>query len=300
MSPIWQGLSFEFFGGGETFYLFIVEDSGELKAALPLMVDEERNPPLVQFTTFSPLTPYNELVISPELRSETIKLFTTKLKGMEGGNIALKLEAFREDSPFLWAVEKRLEVDFNIEKVKTGEFTHLLLRESFEDFFYSLKGAERKKLQKIMKRVERMADLEVKIYRKPEEVLEHMDEFFRIYRMESKEKFDYMTPGVEAFLREVFLLFSKEGKFSLYVLEADGWKVGTLAIFEENSDVFLYASGFDPQAEELDPSLFLFIKFLINSIRRGMKEMEILDNMKIPKLGFKKIATYTLWCSPKD
>jgi hypothetical protein len=298
MTSQWQGLAFEFFGGGESFYLIIIEGKRrEFLGAVPIVVDEIKKIPRVSFTGPPDVTPYTELQISSPHRGEALPSLLEKIEQLNEKGVEFALSPLRDDSPNLWPLQKTFEeMGYLCSKTPTGGFYQIKIPESFDSFFYGLKASERKNLKKILDRAERLAKLKYRIYKKPKEVNEHLDDFFRLFTISGEEKRKFLTPGREAFYREIFVIFAREGRFELHVLEADGWKVGSLAVIDFGNTYYIYSIGEDPQAEDLKPKFLLIMNLIRNAMERKKKWIEIFEEFgeRELRLGARRIQTFML------
>lgn len=303
MTSQWQGLSFEFFGGGETFYLVLVEGKRrEFLGAVPVVVDEIKEIPVVSFAGPHDVTPYTELQISSPHRGEALPLFLESIEKLNEGGVDFSLSALREDSPNLWTLQQTFEKrGYLSTKIPVGSFYQIKIPLSFESFFYGLKASDRKNLQKILGRAERLAKIHYRVFVKPEEVNEHLDDFFRLFALDDRKR-NFLTPGKEAFYREIFVIFAREGWLRLYVMEADGWKIGSLVVIDFGDTYYVYAVGEDPQANDLKPKILLIMNLIKETIEKKKKWIEIFEDFeeKEPRLGSKKIQTFTIKAVKKE
>ncbi len=282
LTPHWTGLSFEYFASDEELDLVVLRnEKGDLVGIVPMVRIEENGTRRVSLLQNWEMTPYADWIVLPPYRTIALEdIFTHFTNLYREDGLIFSMQFLREDSPIINPLE-RLARDHNIELRRTEAFriSELVLPNSFERFIYSLKKPLREKLQKKLSKTKRQYDLNVRMIEVPEEINENLDHFFRLFRRFSNERDEFLTPGREAFLREVFLLLARERWFKLYMEEADGWKISGCALLDFGDTYYIYTLGVDPSAMNLSPLDLMLYSLVEEAILRGKRRVEILEPM---------------------
>lgn len=293
--PQWIGLSYEYFAGEEKLLLLLAKSQensflGILPVALRLEGEEELH---ATFLQREEVTPYADFILDPKERGKILKealMFLTQ--EARRGRLAFDFAPLREDSPTLWALSKEAEVlGFEVKKEEIRQLPYLVLPSNFEQYLYSLKGRERQ-FAKTKERAERMTHLKGRTIRTPEEVNEYLDHFFRLLNL----KPSLISPGLEAFFREIFLLYAKAGAFSFCLLEAEGWPVAMGAVFEWKETLHLYRYAVEPEAQEFSPGVLLLFYILREAVEARKKRLEIPAGLpEGGRFGFKDLRIFRVF-----
>ncbi len=288
LTPHWIGLSYEFFAGDRDLFLVTVRDkTNQFIGAIPWAIRSINNHIELVQAVPEEIGFYIDFPLDQRIRTEALKnAIELVTHEYPSSRISIRFQYLREDSPNLWALGKLLdEKGIESEKLEAGKLHHLLLPESYEDFIFSLKKRERAQLQKIGKRARRIADLEEIVITRPEKINSALDVFLRLFRLQNSDADNYLTPGLEAYMREMFLVFAQQGWTSLFVLRADGWNIASILTIDFFDTAYVLAAAQDPQAKELSP-LALLLNFLVkHSIERHLKKIEFI-NGELPLDGF--------------
>ena len=281
LTPHWVGISYEFFSSDRELFLVIVRDtSGRFLGVVPWALRKVNDHVEIEHAVPEDICLYLDFPIDQRFRSDVLK-GSLELVEREhpGARLSLRFPYIREDSPSLWSLQKLLdERGIESEKIEAGRLYYMDLPDNYEDFLFSLKKRERTHLQKMEKRARRIADLREIELRSPEEVNRGLDVFMRLYRLQMEETGNSLSPGYEAFLREIFLVFSQQSWAALHILNADGWNVGAILALEFRGNTFVFTGAEDPQAREISPLTLLMNGLIKSSISRGVKRIEILQD----------------------
>ena len=296
LTPHWIGISYEFFSSDRELFLVVVRDQMDrFTGAVPWALRKVDDHVEIEHAVPEDVCLYLDFPIDQRFRSEVLK-GSLELVGREypGARLSIRFPYIREDSPSLWSLQKLLdERGIESEKIEAGKLYYMDLPENYEDFLFSLKKRERTQLQKTEKRARRIADLNELELRSPEEINRGLDVFMRLYRLQKEDSGDTLTPGYEAFLREIFLVFSQQSWAALYILNADGWNVGALLALEFRGKAFVFAGAEDPQAKEIAPLALLMNGLIKSSISRGIRRIEILqDSLPTEYYPLKQVRYY--------
>jgi CelD/BcsL family acetyltransferase involved in cellulose biosynthesis len=270
LTPLWVGLSYEYFGGERLSFLISLRERGRLVGIAPLAIGPRGN--TVRFAVDSRLTDYADLILSPAARSECIARILETIKDFTGEEgFGVVLEPIRGNSPNLLALEQALGGK------STVISTHLAVKlpKSLDEFLYkSLRAEDRKSLLRKEDRLMRSHEVEVECLAEPMEVSENFDDLLWMFVAESAERKSFLTPEREAFLREVMPLAAKENACRLYYIRVDGARVAGHLVLENRDTVLVYMSAEGAVGAELSAGILLLKSITENAIERGFSWLD--------------------------
>lgn len=279
MTPHWTGLSFEYFASDEELDLVLLyNERGELVGVVPLVRMREDGSRKISLLQNWDVTPYADWLVLPQYRAVALQTIFRHFHSMYGeGGMVLSLQFLREDSPIVTSLERLSEeVGIPLTKMEAYRIREIFLPRTFEKFLYGLKSPLRKKLQKSVSKLERQFNMRHRFLEDPEEINENLDPFFRLFRNSLTGK-SFLTPGREAFFREIFLLMAREGWFKLSLMEAKGWRISAFAILDFSETFYLYMLGMDPGAKDFSPIDLHLYYLIVEAIRRGKGKIQMLE-----------------------
>jgi len=272
LTPQWVGVSRDYFAFDKGLRLVVVrEEDGRLVGILPFAESEDTG---IEWMQDPETTPFSDFIMLPERRKEILDIAFDLIRRNKKG---ADLKYLRGDSPTLREMELRAQKEnLRTKKWVVNRVPRVLIQQDFERFVFSLSREDRKKVTAILSKIERKYNLRVNIHKSPKEVAKALDVFFSLFSQVSEKNREYMEPGREAFLREVFPLLAKEGIGKLIVIKADGFPVCAALTMETSSTLYVYATSWDPNSKELFPTTLLFVKLIEEASRRKLKSIEAL------------------------
>ncbi|MEO0140040.1 MAG: GNAT family N-acetyltransferase [candidate division WOR-3 bacterium] len=265
LTPLWIGLSYEYFGGERLSFLISLRQNGRLVGIAPLAIRPEKD--TVCFAVDTRLTDYADLIVSPAYRARCIPMIAETIRDFMGDDgFSVLLEPISGNSPNL----KALEQAFGGQSSVVASQMLLKLSATTDEFLYkTLRPEDRKSLLKREDRLMRNHEAEVDCLRTPMELSENLDELLWMFVAESSEKKAFLTRERETFLKEVFPLAAKEGMARLYYLRVNGARVAGHLVLESRDTVYIYLSAEGAKGAELSAGTLLLKSIIENAIERG-------------------------------
>ena len=298
LSPYWVGVSHEYFWRFEELSLITLRENGALAGVAPIGFFKTGGTVRARFVTEPAVTDYADFIVGQKHRALLIGKSIQAVREEAGGDaVILDLRPLRGDSPTIWAFENlAAQNGLRVRKFEETRAPYLELPDSFDAYLYKLRKKDRHELRRKLSRIQRLAEVNFEVFRTPQEVAEHLDDFFRLFALSCPEKREFLTPGIEAFFREVFVVLARQGWVRLYFLRADGWRVAAFLTLDYGDTLFVYNSGFDPQAAELSPGIVLIARIIEEAIAEGKKKLDFLRGQEEYKyrLGAKDVPIYRL------
>jgi CelD/BcsL family acetyltransferase involved in cellulose biosynthesis len=191
----------------------------------------------------------------------------------------LRMPNLVEGSPSLSLLPEicgELGIEFLLEETDRSPF--LPLPGSFEEYVERLGKKERHELRRKLRRAaESDPSLSFRVTGTREELARDFPTFVALHRASHPDKRKFMDDRMERFFREVAEGLFSAGRLRLAFLR--GGKGDVAAAFQIESDgaLFLYNSGFDPEAAAgMSPGLVLIARCIEDAIRRGLGEYDFL------------------------
>lgn len=292
LTPHWMAMSFEYFVTDEKLTVALVKDDfGKLMGIFPFILRNTEDGKSLGFTPHASLTPYVDLIVSQKIRKPAL-ISALRLIKAEENNFYISLKGLKETSPSIWTLEQVVDgLGMESQKSVRNEAYYLELPESIEEVLYKGHGKIWKKMQSVYKKMER-GDYRIEIFENIGDVDDHFGSFWRLIRLLGNE--NLITPGKEAFLREVFMLFAREGWIKLFIVRSDGWRISAGAVFDYDDTYYLYLHGYDPEAEEAKPVHALLLAIIYNAIQNRKRKLEVVEENELIKglSTFKRIKVY--------
>jgi CelD/BcsL family acetyltransferase involved in cellulose biosynthesis len=146
----------------------------------------------------------------------------------------------------------------------------LKLPADWETYLAGLNKKDRHELRRKLRRLERAGEVRHIDLAAPEDVESSVDDFFRLHRLSTPEKDEFMTEEREKFFRDVAVRLSHDGVTRLSFLELDGERVAASLSFVVGGVRYLYNSGYNPEHRNLAVGLLNHVLAIKSSIEEGL------------------------------
>ena len=110
----------------------------------------------------------------------------------------------------------------------------------------------------------------------PEMLPGHLPDFFRLHRLSSPEKADFMTEARERFFTTLMETAAARGRLKLSMLELDGVRVAACINFDYGDSYLLYNSGYDPAYSQLSVGFVNKAWSIRDAIESGKRTFDFL------------------------
>jgi CelD/BcsL family acetyltransferase involved in cellulose biosynthesis len=268
--PVWQQIWLEEFAGDRQTLLLSVRDEGRLVAVAPLLREGMR----LSLIGDHNICDYMDFVMAQGREKDALSALLDALAGEDWTE--LELRGLAAASPTL-ALLPSLAGDrgFEVRVERETVCPQLDLPSTWEEYLAGLSGKSRRELKRKMRR---LYDTAVRVrllaLRSPADVGHGMDTFLQLMTLKS-DKAQFMTPQMERFFRRAAVL-AEEGLIALYMLEMDGRRVASILCFEDENQVLLYNSGYDPALSYLSIGLISKALLLRGAIEEGKRRLDFL------------------------
>lgn len=150
----------------------------------------------------------------------------------------------------------------------------IALPSTWDTYLESLERTDRKELKRKMKRLDTVTH-EFQLF----EYLEHEDEFeefIRLHKLSDNTKDMFMTDPMKAFFKELLFVSIPEWNKKLAFLYIEGKPAAAVLYFENESELLLYNSGYDPDQKYYSAGFLLVAHLIKKSIEEKKKTFDFL------------------------
>ncbi len=258
LSHAWHEIWWDRFSASAEHLLLGFRESGRLVAIAPLMVRGD----VVSFLGGTDLVDYHDILAGGvDHAALTGELFDS-LAAIEGWKSA-EFGSLPDWSPFVSTLPEAARrrgwpADVSVEDVAPG----LEIPDSWDEYLAGLGKKDRHELRRKFRRLEAAGDVSHAEYTSPEEIESNLDQFFRLHRMSTPDKAEFMTPEREQFFRTACARLTDDCGVRLSFTRLDGKSLAASLSFEYRRRRLVYNSGYDPEYRNLSVGLLNHAMFL--------------------------------------
>jgi CelD/BcsL family acetyltransferase involved in cellulose biosynthesis len=280
--PPWLEAWAETLGKGETTLLRAVRQGGRLLGVAPLRLQGDR----VSFLGSADVCDYQDFVLAEEGATAAPAFFRALLGHLEGlGVRRLDLGALRPG-----AAARRFLPDaaqaagWEVAWAPDGVAVELDLPSTWDAFLARLDKKERHEVRRKLRRLEGEGPVRYRRATPAEAAGAGAERFLRLFAGYREDKAEFLTPGREAFFRQLLKATARDGLAELAFLEVGGEAVAGVLCFAYRDTVYLYNNGYDPSWEHLSVGFASKVWSIRESIGRGARRYDLLKGDEAYKL----------------
>ncbi|MBI4305067.1 MAG: GNAT family N-acetyltransferase [Chloroflexi bacterium] len=272
LTPTWQKVWWDRFGTGAELRLVSFSKNGEVAGLAPLMQREG----VVSFLGDTDLVDYHDVVSGSCDVTELADALFASIDGWPGCK-TVDLRSIPADSPTLKAMESAaLRAGWDVEDWLEDVAPGIALPGSFEVYVQSLGKKDRHELRRKLRRLKAAGDVQQAELSSKGEIEPALPEFFRLVKLSSAEKAEFLTPEREAFVRDAVVALAGRGLSRIYMLRLDGRPVAASLNFRHGDRSFGYNSGYDPAYRSLAVGLLNHALSLEKVIEQGVRYFDFM------------------------
>lgn len=268
ISPFWQKLWWENFGEGNLYITKIFDDQ-EVVGIVPLYLNDN----VARFIGGTDLFDYQDFIFKKGFEEKAIKTFLDHVVSLNWEKI--ELLSIPEDSLNIDLLE-RLSKDFGflfettVLETSPGKY----LPKTWEEYISGLSKKNRHELRRKFKRIQ-SEGYEFLICEESD-LQNSLSDFFRLHKLSSFDKSDFMTPEREAFFTEIAIHHMENNQLNLSFVEMNGVRVASSFCFDYGDSTFLYNSGYDKDFSSFSVGLISNALAIKSAIDKGKKTFDFL------------------------
>jgi CelD/BcsL family acetyltransferase involved in cellulose biosynthesis len=145
----------------------------------------------------------------------------------------------------------------------------------------------RHEIRRKQRRAEREAEIGFHLVDERDSLEVEIDDFIALQRASREDKADFMTPAMHNFFLVVARRMQAAGRLRLFFLTINGEKAAALFAFEFDRRLWLYNSGYDPEAHaQLSPGWVLLAYVIQYAIAGGCRVFDFMQGNEEYKYRF--------------
>lgn len=288
----WQDIWWQAFGKDVEPLLIAVREGGQLVGIAPLV--EQAN--IIRFAGGADVSDYLDFIAVRGREGEVLSAVFEYLKRLEWDEV--DLHSLRYDSASLrYLPEIALGHGFACAREVEDVCPVVDLPADWESYVASLGKKDRHELRRKMRRLESWRSFSWYVAPPTTDTTTYIETFLRLCRLSRQEKAAFLADvRIEQFFRGVARRFLPTGVLKIYFLEIDDERVSVVLCFDQNDELWLYNSGFDPAYSNLSVGLLLKAFCIKDAIEAGKTRFDFLRGREAYKydLGGKDTPVYRL------
>ena len=285
--PTWLHVWLEVFAPSEKATVFVVRDGNDVIGIAPFLIKNG-----VAGIIGSPnVCDYFDFPVVPGREKDFYK---TLLDGLKERNIkTLDCCVVRPDSTIITSllpVAKQAGYNPVLEPDEVTLETELPA--TWDAYLESLDGKQRHEVRRKLRRLSEAGEIGYRFVADAASVPAFADTFLKMFVESRSDKATFLTGQMNVFFRTLLRRTAEIGLLRAVVLELDSKPLATLTAFDYQGTIYLYNSGYDPEASSLSVGILSKAMLIKDSIENGKMKFDFLKGGEPYKyfLGGKEIA----------
>ena len=278
-SPKVKKIWWKYFGKDNLYKILVITYSNN-KLISPLKVQGKT----CSFIGSTDLFDYQDLIYS---NYQDIDLGLEKLVNFISNDLSVEKLIFNsipDNSPTIKKMSKYLEQNnWQVDLTEEDVSPRISLPSTFDEYLSSLSKKNRHEIRRKLRRLDKIKDVEEYEFSKYQDIKDNLDDFFKLLRMSSDEKKEFMNLSRENFFRDLSLELSFQNQTRLRFLDIENKRVATSLSFVTKGTKYLYNSGYDPEYRDLSVGVLNHIFAIKNSISEKNKVFDFMRGDEVYK-----------------
>lgn len=270
----WQQTWWRCFGEDRALRICVVSEDEEVVGIVPLVgLEGDPDAQSLQLIGGADVADYLDVIAEPGREQEVLAAVLDALKWK-----VLDLHVIPEASPTRPALE-RLAAERGYQLVQEVEDVCPLfqLPSTWDDYLAYLSKKNRHELRRKMRRLEREAEVRLRVTHDIAALADDVDTFITMHRTSEGRKGRFMDARMTEFFHALARICFMEKWLHLAFLDIDGVLAATTLSFKYNDTLALYNSAYDAALRRLSPGVILTAYVIRGAIAEGF---QIFDFMR--------------------
>lgn len=271
----WQKTWLKHFGDESTARILKATDGdGRLLGIAPMNVADGA----VSFLGGTDLFDYHDFLVLKGVEETFYPAAFDEIETWEWNTI--DLVSVPEDSPTIPCVtDVATKKGWQIEIVEEDKAPLMQIPDTWDDYVGGLRKKYRHELRRKIRKLSNAGEV-TQYDCTPEMLNERLPDFFRLHKLSSPDKAEFMTDARERFFTEIAEVATARGHFKLSMLEFDGVRVAACINFDYGDSYLLYNSGYDPERSQLSVGLVNKAWTIKDAIESGKQTFNFLRGVE--------------------
>jgi CelD/BcsL family acetyltransferase involved in cellulose biosynthesis len=289
--PLWLKTWWDTFGDTNDLKILAGYCQGKLIGIAPLRIQEKT----ARFIGGENVCDYQDMIVKSNHAPEFFEAILTDLK--KRGVHALELGALRPDAVSLAELPnlaKQMGYDVVCNQVESSY--EIKLPRTWESYLKLLGGKQRHEIRRKLRRLNEAGQIEYRVIHRPDEISEHMDIFFSMFKASRPDKSEFLTGQMVSFFQLLAQRTARQGFLRMSFLDVDRVPAAGVMCFDYNDTIFLFNNGYDPGFGNLSVGFLSKVYSIKDSIERGKLRYDLLkgDEGYKKRLGSTSVPLYHL------
>jgi CelD/BcsL family acetyltransferase involved in cellulose biosynthesis len=289
--PLWLKTWWETFGENNSPEILAGYRQGKLIGIAPLRIEENT----ARFIGGENVCDYQDMIVASNHHPEFLKALLIYLK--KKGIHSIELAALRPDGVSLTELPTLAkQMGYNVVCNQVAFSYEIILPRAWESYLKMLGGKQRHEIRRKLRRLNEAGQIEYRVIHRPDEISEHMDIFFSMFKASRPDKSEFLTGQMVSFFRLLAQRMARQGFLRMSFLDIDQVPAAGVMCFDYNDTIFLYNNGYDPGFGNLSVGFLSKVYSIKESIDRGRLLYDLLkgDEGYKKRLGSTPIPLYHL------
>jgi CelD/BcsL family acetyltransferase involved in cellulose biosynthesis len=264
---------------------------GKLIGIAPLRIEEKT----ARFIGGENVCDYQDMIVASNHHPEFLNAMLIHLK--KKGIHSLELAALRPDAVSLTELPNLAkQMGYSVVCKQVAYSYEIALPRSWESYLKMLGGKQRHEIRRKLRRLNEAGQIEYRVIHRPDEISEHMDIFFSMFKASRPDKSEFLTGQMVSFFRLLAQRMAQRGFLRMSFLDIDQVPAAGVMCFDYNDTIFLYNNGYDPGFGNLSVGFLSKVYSIKDGIDRGRLRYDLLkgDEGYKKRLGSTPVPLYHL------
>lgn len=289
--PLWLKTWWETFGGNDDLEILAGYRQGKLIGIAPLRIQEKT----ARFIGGENVCDYQDMIVASNHHLEFFKAILDHLK--EKKIRTLELAALRPDAASMMELpELAKQMGYAVVCTQVAYSYEIKLPRSWDSYLEMLGGKQRHEIRRKLRRLNEAGQIRFRTIIRPDEISEHMDIFFSMFKASRPDKSEFLTGQMVSFFQLLAQKTALKGYLRMSFLDIDQTLAAGVMCFDYNDTIFLYNNGYDPRFGNLSVGFLSKVYSIKESIERGKLLYDLLkgDEGYKKRLGSTPVPLYRL------
>jgi CelD/BcsL family acetyltransferase involved in cellulose biosynthesis len=289
--PLWLKTWCDTFGENNGPEILAGYRQGKLIGIAPLRIEEKT----ARFIGGENVCDYQDMIVASNHHPEFLNAMLIHLK--KKGIHSLELAALRPDAVSLTELPNLAkQMGYNVVCKQVAYSYEIALPRSWESYLKMLGGKQRHEIRRKLRRLNEAGQIEYRVIHRPDEISEHMDIFFSMFKASRPDKSEFLTGQMVSFFRLLAQRMAQRGFLRMSFLDIDQVPAAGVMCFDYNDTIFLYNNGYDPGFGNLSVGFLSKVYSIKDGIDRGRLRYDLLkgDEGYKKRLGSTPVPLYHL------
>jgi CelD/BcsL family acetyltransferase involved in cellulose biosynthesis len=289
--PLWLKTWWETFGENDDLEILAGYRQGKIIGIAPLRIQKKT----ARFIGGENVCDYQDMIVASNHQSEFFKAILAYLNKRKIHS--LELAALRPDAVSLIELPNiARQMGYGVVCTPVAFSYEIKLPRTWESYLKMLGGKQRHEIRRKLRRLNEAGQIKYRVIHRSDEISEHMDVFFSMFKASRPDKSEFLTHQMVSFFQLLAQRTARQGFLKMSFLDIDQVPAAGVMCFDYNDTIFLYNNGYDPRFGHLSVGFLSKVYSIKDSIERRRLRYDLLkgDEGYKKRLGSAPVPLYHL------